>query len=282
MTTVAVLGTGKMGAGMARQLVQHGHAVTVWNRSRDRAAPLAHDGASVADAPAEAVHGAEVVVVVLFDADSVVDVLRAAAPGMTDRTVVVQTSTVGLDIGRVAEEAGRLGVRLLDAPVLGTRKPAEDGTLTVLASGDPALRPIVEPVLDAIGGRTVWAGDEVGAASRLKLVCNAFTGAVTAATAQSVALAEGLGLDPRLFLEAISGSASDAPIARAKGAMMIDGGYPPAFDVRGLRKDLALILAAAEDAGIATDLARAVLELAERAERAGHGGDDMAALRVAF
>ena len=94
----------------------------------------------MADDPADAVRGADVVLVVLFDADSVVNVLRAAGPGMTDRTVVVQVSTVGLDIDRVAEEADRLGVRLLDAPVLGTRKPAEDGTLTVLAPGDPALR----------------------------------------------------------------------------------------------------------------------------------------------
>ncbi len=161
--------------------------------------------------------------------------------------------------------------------MLGTRQPAEQGTLTVLASGDPALREIADPVLDAIGARTVWAGDEVGAASRLKLVCNAFTGAQTAATAQSIALAEGLGLDPQLFLEAISGGASDAALARAKGAMMIDGSYPPAFDVEGLRKDLALILAAAEEAGIATELARAVLTMAERAEERGprsrrHGG----------
>jgi 3-hydroxyisobutyrate dehydrogenase len=282
MTSVAVLGTGKMGAGMARQLVQHGHTVTVWNRNHDRAAPLADDGATVADDPAEAVHGAEVVLVVLFDAESVLEVLRAAGPGMSEQTVVVQTSTVGLDIDRVAEEADRLGVRLLDAPVLGTRKPAEDGTLTVLASGDPALREIADPVLDAIGARTVWAGDEVGAASRLKLVCNAFTGAQTAGTAQSIALAEGLGLDPQLFLDAISGGASDAPIARAKGAMMIDGHYPPAFDVVGLRKDLGLILEAAERAGIATELARALHQLAERAEQRGHGAEDMAAVRAAF
>src|SRR3954468_489863 len=150
MTTVAVLGTGKMGAGMARQLVQHGHAVTVWNRSRDRAAPLADDGATVADDAAEAVRGVEVVVVALFDVDSVVEVLRAAGPGMTVETVVVQTSTVGLDIDRVAEEAARLGVRLLDAPVLATRQPAEQGTLTVLASGDPAVREVADPVLEAI------------------------------------------------------------------------------------------------------------------------------------
>jgi 3-hydroxyisobutyrate dehydrogenase len=222
------------------------------------------------------------VVVVLFDADSVVEVLRAAGPGMTAETVVVQTSTVGLDIARVAAVADELGVRLLDAPVLGTRQPAEQGTLTVLASGDRGLRGVADPLLDAIGDRTIWVGDEVGAASRLKLVCNAFTAALTAATAQSVALAEGLGLDPRLFLEAVSGGASDAPLTRAKGAMMIEGDYPAAFDVEGLRKDVALILEAVEEAGIAPELTRAVLGLAERAEERGHGADDMAALRTAF
>jgi len=282
MTTVAVLGTGKMGAGMARQLLRHGFDVRVWNRSPDKAAPLAGDGATVAGDPAGAVRGADVVLTVLFDADSVVEVLEEAAVALDPAAVVIQVSTVGLDIDRLAEAAERLGVRLLDAPVLGTRQPAEQGTLTVLASGDPALREVADPVLDAIGARTVWAGDAVGAASRLKLVCNAFTGALTAATAQSIALAEGLGLDPQLFLEAISGGASDAPIARAKGAMMIQGDYPPAFDVRGLRKDLALIVAAAEKAGIAADLARAILALAERAESRGRGSDDMAAVREAF
>ena len=282
MTTVAVLGTGKMGAGMARQLLQHGHEVRVWNRSRDKAEPLGDDGATVADDPADAVRGADLVLTVLFDADSVVEVLEKAADGLEPDTVVVQISTVGLDIDQLAEKIERLGVRLLDAPVLGTRQPAEQGTLTVLASGDPALRERADPVLDAIGARTVWVGDRVGAASRLKLVCNAFTGAQTAATAQSIALAEGLGLDPQLFLEAISGGASDAPITRAKGAMMLGGDYPPAFDVQGLRKDLALIVAAAEQAGIATELARAVLTLAERAESRGHGSDDMAAVREAF
>jgi len=281
MTTVAVLGTGKMGAGMARQLAAHGHEVRVWNRSRERAEPLA-DVATVADDPAEAVRGAEAVVVVLFDADSVVEVLRAAAPGLTPDTVVVQTSTVGLGIDQVAEEAERLGVRLLDTPVLGTRQPAEQGTLTVLASGDPQLRSTADPILDAIGARTVWAGDRVGDASRLKLVCNAFTAAQTAATAQSVAMAERLGLDPRLFLEAISGGASDTPLARAKGAMMIEGDYPAAFDIDGLRKDLTLILAAAEEAGIETGLIRAVLAITERAEQLGHGAEDMAAVRTAF
>lgn len=282
MTTVAVLGTGKMGAGMARQLLQHGHDVRVWNRSRDRAEPLAGDGAVVADDPAEAVRGAEVVLTVLFDADSVLEVLEEAAAGLAEGTVLVQSTTVGLDQLRVAEAAARLGLRVLDAPVLGTRKPAEDGTLVVLASGDPTLRAIADPVLDAIGARTLWVGDEVGAASRLKLVCNAWVASITAATAQSVALAQGLGLDPRQFLEAIGGTATDSAYAQLKGGAMISGEMPVGFDVDGVRKDLGLIRAAAEQGEVSTELVDALLRLFDRAADAGRGGEDMAAVHGAF
>ena len=282
MTTVAVLGTGKMGAGMARQLLQHGHEVRAWNRSRDKAEPLADDGATVADDPAEAVRGAEVVLVMLYDADSVVDVLEQAGPGLDEATVVVQTSTVGLGISRVAETAERLGVRLLDAPVLGTRGPAEQGALTVLASGDPALREVADPVLDAVGSRTVWVGDEIGAASRLKLVCNAWVGSITAAIGQSVALAEGLGLDPAQFVEAVSGTAVDAPYVKVKAGHMTSDDDSVAFDVDGVRKDLCLISEAAEGAGVESALLRAVLDRYDAASEAGHGAEDMASVRRAF
>jgi 3-hydroxyisobutyrate dehydrogenase len=282
MTTVAVLGTGKIGAAMARQLLAHDHDVRVWNRSQDKAQPLADDGAVVAADPAEAARGAEVVLVVLFDADSVVEVLEQAAPGFGDETVVVQSSTVGLDISRVAEVADRLGVRLLDAPVLGTRGPAEQGKLTVLASGDPGLRRVADPVFKAVGARTVWVGDEVGAASRLKLVCNAWVGSITAAIGQSVALAEGLGLDPQLFVDAVSGSAVDAPYVAIKAGWMTSDDDSVAFDVDGVRKDLGLITAAAEENGVDPRLLRAVKGAYDAAAEAGHGGDDMAAVRSAF
>jgi len=282
MTTVAVLGTGKIGAAMARQLLAHEHDVRVWNRSQDKAQPLADDGAVVAADPAEAVRGAEVVLVVLFDADSVVEVLEQAAPGFGDETVVVQASTVGLEIARVAEVADRLGVRLLDAPVLGTRGPAEQGKLTVLASGDPSLRRVADPVFKAVGARTVWVGDEVGAASRLKLVCNAWVGSITAAIGQSVALAEGLGLDPQLFVDAVSGSAVDAPYVAIKAGWMTSDDDSVAFDVDGVRKDLGLITQAAEGHGVDTRLLQAVRGVYDTASDAGHGSEDMAAVRSAF
>jgi 3-hydroxyisobutyrate dehydrogenase len=282
MTTVAILGIGKMGAGMARQLLQHGHDVRVWNRSRDKAQPLADDGATVAGDPAEAVRGAAVVLPMLFDADSVIEVLESAADGLAESTLLVQCTTVGLDQPRVAKAAEGLGLRVLDAPVLGTRKPAEEGQLIVLASGDPELREPAEPVFEAIGGRTIWVGDEVGPASRLKLVCNAWIATITAGTAQSVALAEGLGLDPQLFLEAIKGSPSDSPYAQLKGGAMISGELPVAFDVDGIRKDTGLIRAAAAEAGVSTELLDALLTLYGRTADEGRGGDDLAAVRSAF
>lgn len=282
MTTVAVLGTGKMGAAMARRLLAHEHDVRVWNRSPERARPLGDDGAVVATDPAEAVRGAEVVLVMLFDADSVVEVLDAAAPGLRPDTLVVQASTVGLDVARVVEAADRVGVRLLDTPVLGTRGPAEQGKLTVLASGDPRLRPLAEPVFEAIGSRTVWVGDELGDASRLKLVCNAWVGSITAAIGQSVALAEGLGLDPQLFVDAVGGSAVDAPYVGIKAGWMTSDDDSVAFDVDGVRKDLGLITGAAVAHGVDPSLLQAVLARYDAAAEAGHGGDDMAAVRSAF
>jgi 3-hydroxyisobutyrate dehydrogenase len=282
MSTVAVLGTGTMGAGMARNLLQADHEVRVWNRTRAKAEPLAADGATVVDDPAEAVRGAEVVLVILYDADSVVEVLEQAAPGLSAQSVVVQASTVGLDVARVAEVAGRLGVGLLDAPVLGTKKPAEDGTLTVLASGDPTLRRTADPVLSAIGARTLWVGDAVGEASRLKLVANAWVATVTAGLAQSVALAEALDLDPQLFLDAIEGSAIAVPYAGIKVPQMISGEHPTSFALDGVSKDLALISAAGESVGVADDLLAALRTLFARASAAGHGADDMSAVRAAY
>ncbi|QIG46210.1 NAD(P)-dependent oxidoreductase [Nocardioides anomalus] len=279
---MAVLGTGKMGAGMARQLVQHGFDVRVWNRSRDKAEPLAEDGATVADSATEAVRGAEVVLPMLFDADSVLAVLDEAADGFGQGVLLVQSTTVGLEQPRVADAARSRGLRVLDAPVLGTRKPAEEGKLTVLASGDPADRDEAQPVLDAIGAKTVWVGDEVGMASRLKLACNAWVASITAATAQSVALAEGLGLDPRLFLHAIEGSPTDAAYAQLKGDAMISGEMPVAFDVDGISKDLGLIRQAADEGGVSAELLEALQGLFRRASEQGHGGADMAAVRKAF
>jgi 3-hydroxyisobutyrate dehydrogenase len=275
-----VIGTGTMGAGMARSLSRGGHDVTVWNRTRDRADPLAADGITVADTVAEATRGADVVLTVLFDARATSDVARDLVPALGEDAVWMQCGTVGVEGARALEASG--GDRMLDAPVLGTRKPAEDGTLVVLLSGPERLRDRVTGVCDAIGSRTVVAGDDVGAASALKLACNAWVALLAAGTAQSLALAETLGVDPRLFLEAIGGGPVDAPYAGLKGSMMLERDWTPSFAVDGVTKDVGLMVEAARAHAFPTGLLEAVRELFEQASAAGHGADDMAAVRVAF
>lgn len=282
MTTVALLGTGTMGAGMARSMLKAGLEVRVWNRTTAKAAPLAADGATVADTAAEAVTGADVVVVMLFDADSVLAVLADAAPAAPE-AVWVQSSTVGVEgTARIAAFASEHGLALVDAPVLGTKAPAEQGKLVVLAAGDPALRERVTPVFDAVGGKTLWLGDAPGAGSALKLVCNSWVASITAATGQSVALAQGLGLDPQLFLDAISGGAVDTPYAHVKGGAMMKQDWTVSFELDGVSKDLGLIRAAAADTGVSTTVLDAMIAVFAAASEQGHGTDDMAAVVTAF
>jgi 3-hydroxyisobutyrate dehydrogenase len=263
---------------MVRSLRRADIPVRAWNRNRQRAEPLRETGATIADSPADAVAGADVVVTMLFDTDAVVDVICRAAPPRG--TPWLQMSTVGVDgTAATAQVAAELDLVLVDAPVLGTRQPAEDGALVVLASGPEEARVAATPVFDAVGGRTLWVG-EAGMGSRLKLVCNAWVLGLTAALGQSVAMAEGLGLDPQSFLDAIAGGASDTPYAHVKGAAMMKRDYPVAFGLLGARKDAALIREALLAAGVPDTLDSVVLDLLDTAaDRLGDPGSaDMSAM----
>ncbi|MDD7939402.1 NAD(P)-dependent oxidoreductase [Actinomycetospora lutea] len=283
MTSVAVLGTGIMGAGMARSLLREGHEVTVWNRSTDKAKPLADDGARVAETAADAVAGADVVITMLFDTDAVAQTMEPVLAQVRDGAVWVQASTVGIEgTDRLASLARDAGVAFLDVPMLGTRAPAENGQLVVLASGPSSLRERVQPVFDAIGTRTQWVSETVGDASRLKLAINAWIGVMVNGIAQSVALARGLGLDPQQFLDAVDGGAVNAPYVQLKGKAMIDGDYTPSFELDGVIKDTDLITAALREAGVDTTLATAVRDRLAAASSDGHGSEDMAAVVHAY
>ncbi|MGW4475431.1 NAD(P)-dependent oxidoreductase [Nonomuraea sp. NPDC004354] len=275
MTRVAVLGTGIMGAAMARNLARAGHEVAVWNRTRERALPLEADGAVVAAGPAEAVAGAEVVITMLNDGDAVQEAMSAAAPGLRAGQVWAQMSTVGVAaIDRLADVARSHGLVFVDAPVQGTRQPAEAGTLVILAAGPADER--LEPVFSVIGAKTLWVG-EVGAATRLKLTTVGFGISLTSVVAEALALAKGLGVDPALFGEVITGGPMDNPYLQAKVKAILAGDYTPSFTVRNAEKDTRLIAEAAAGAGVAVDLAEAAGERFRRAEAQGHGDDDMAA-----
>ncbi|MFJ2176205.1 NAD(P)-dependent oxidoreductase [Streptomyces sp. NPDC087851] len=277
---VAVLGTGIMGAAMARNLCRAGLDVRVWNRTRAKAEPLATDGARVAGTPAEAVSGADVVVTMLYDGPAALEAMEAAAPGLRRGAVWLQSTTVGVEaITPLAERAAEQGLLFVDAPVLGTRAPAESGDLLILAAGPQEARGPLAPVLDAVGSRTVWLGEDgtTAAATRLKLVCNSWVLALTNGTAEALSLAKGLGVDPNHFLEAMSGGSLDCGYLHVKSRAILNDDYTPSFTVTTAAKDARLIVAAGAAEGVRLDLAAAGAERFRRAEAQGHGEDDMAA-----
>ncbi len=279
--TVALLGTGAMGAGMARNIAAAGIPLRVWNRTRAKAEPLAETGAEVAGSPAEAVRDADIVLTMLFDVDSVEATLDEARAGLKPGAVLLQQSTVGVEgADRLAERAEELGLVYVDAPVLGTKKPAEDGALVILASGPDEAKDIVAPVFDAIGSRTVWVGP-AGQGTRLKLVANSWVLTVVEGIAESLTLARALGVEPRQFLEVVKGGAMDAPYVQLKGSAMLDGDFTPAFGLDGAAKDAGLIVDAARAAGADLAVIEAVQQHFARALAAGHGDKDMAATFLA-
>jgi 3-hydroxyisobutyrate dehydrogenase len=272
---IAVLGTGLMGAPMARRLAAAGHQVRAWNRTRVRAEGL---GAEVAATPAEAVAGAELVVTMLADGPTVDRVIREAVPSAAPGTVWAQTSTVGLDwTQRLAALAAESGVVYVDAPVLGTRAPAEQGQLVVLLAGPEGARAACETVLPAVARKLVWLGEDVGSASALKLVLNHWILNTVENVGETIALAQSLGVDPERFLESIAGGNMDMPYAHLKTDAILSGDLEPSFTVRLAVKDVALILDAAVSAGVDLGLAPVTLERLTRAIELGHGDEDMAA-----
>jgi 3-hydroxyisobutyrate dehydrogenase len=275
--TVALLGTGTMGAGMGANIARAGMPLRAWNRTRDKAEPLTQVGATVAETPAEAVRGADVVLTMLFDADSVAATMEQAREGLTPGTVWLQQSTVGVEgSDRLVALARDLGVAYVDAPVLGTRGPAQSGALVVLAAGPEDVRDQVTPILDAIGSRTLWLGS-AGEASRLKLAANAWVITVVEGIAEALTLTRSLGLDPALFLEAVAGGAMDAPYVGVKGRAMLAGDFEPSFAVSGAAKDADLIVAAARGAGVELAVVEAARDHLARALAAGHGDQDLSA-----
>jgi len=189
-----------------------------------------------------------------------------------------QASTVGIEATeRLKGMAG--DAAFVDGPVLGTKQPAEKGELTVLASGRGRDR--LGPVFDAVAARVVDLGDEVGAGSRLKLVLNAWIVALVESLAETVAFAEGIGVDPRRFLEVIDGGPMGPAYAQLKGKAMIERSFDPSFTLSLAAKDAGLVAEAAAAAGMELPLPGLVRDQMRKAIDSGHGDKDMAATFLA-
>jgi 3-hydroxyisobutyrate dehydrogenase len=282
--TVAVLGAGgTMGLPMARNVAKAGIEVRAWNRSREKAETLADDGVAVVDTAAEAASGASVVLTILSDADAVISTMEGsegALAGADQGATWLQMSTIGIEgTERCAALADQHGLALVDAPVVGTKQPAEQGKLTVLASGPEDARERCEPIFDAVAQKALWLG-EAGTGTRMKLVINSWLLSLVEGLGETIAFAEGIDIDPAQFLETISGGPIDNAYAQMKGKMMIDRSFDPAFKLGLAAKDAGLVLEAMERHDLDLPMLEAIrARLDEAAEE--HGEKDMAATYLA-
>lgn len=275
---VAVLGTGTMGAPIARNLLRAGMCVRVWNRTPAKAAELAAAGALPALSPAAAATDVDVLITMLTDGAAVEQVMtgpQGALAALAPDAVWVQMSTVGIDWSdRLATLAARHGVAFVDAPVSGSSQPAENGQLVILAAGAGSARAHLEPIFEVLGRQTLWL-DRAGDGSRLKIALNNWLSVLVEGMAETLTLSSALGLDPHLFVETIAGGPLSSPYATAKAIAMIDADFTPGFPLQHAAKDAALAAEAAHHRGVELPLTTALLDRWQRAITAGHGHDDV-------
>ncbi|XP_037405723.1 glyoxylate/succinic semialdehyde reductase 2, chloroplastic-like isoform X1 [Triticum dicoccoides] len=293
---VGFLGLGIMGAPMASNLIKAGCDITVWNRTKSKCDPLLSLGAKFESSPARVASSCDVTFAMLADPESAFEVAcgaNGAAEGMAAGKGYVDVSIIFVllvcrryvDVSTVDDATSKLigkritstGASFLEAPVSGSKKPAEDGLLIFLTAGDESLYKRVAPLLDVMGKSRFYLGD-VGNGAAMKLVVNMVMGSMMVSFAEGLLLSEKVGLDPNTVVEVISQGAINAPMFSLKGPSMVKAAYPTAFPLKHQQKDLRLALALAESVSQPIPTAAAANELYKVAKSLGLADQDFSAV----
>ena len=279
---VAFCGLGIMGEPMAAHLARAGFELSVYTRTREKAAAFARDsGARAAATPREAAEGASVVITMVPDAPEVEEVLlgeQGAVHGLGEGALVIDMSTIAPTAARaIGERLADDGVDFLEAPVSGSRPKAEDGTLTIMVGGDQSDFERARPLFDAMGERIVYVGPR-GHAQLAKLLTNMMGAVHAVALAESVLAAERVGLNPDAFLDVAAGSAGNSTVLDLKGRPMFERDFTPLFKLEHMLKDVRHCLDEAKALGVELRLGAFVKPLFVKAAEAGHAEEDFAAV----
>ncbi|NVN90729.1 MAG: NAD(P)-dependent oxidoreductase [Desulfuromonadales bacterium] len=279
---IGFIGLGIMGSAMAENLLKAGFKVTVWNRSSEKCAPLIAKGAEAAASPRAVAELSDIVIAMMANSAAVQSVRDGAdgiISGLKPGRGYVDMSTVDAETSKEsAALAHEKGATFLEAPVAGSRKPAEDATLTIMAAGDRELYESSLPALEKMGKKILFLG-ETGNASRMKLANNLVMGGMLTALCEGMALAAGSGLDTAQFLEVLDSGAVSNPMFRLKGPQIAaNNEFPAAFPLKHMQKDLRLALRLAEELGQPLFATATINELFKSALAEGLGDSDFAAI----
>ncbi|MGE9550170.1 NAD(P)-dependent oxidoreductase [Erwinia amylovora] len=276
--SVAVLGLGAMGHAFAANLLKNGFTTCGWNRTKARGEDLQNAGLQLADSPEEAVKQADVVLSMLADAATTESVLQQALSSLKPGAIVVQMGTIGVEsteklIATFGQQ--RTDIVFIDAPVSGTKAPAENAQIVVLASGDRESSRAIEPVFAAISRETKWLG-EAGAASRMKLVVNSWLISMVQGLSESTQLAKEFGFSPEEFWNVLEGGPLAVPYVKGKLDMIAAGQYEPQMHLVWALKDVNLALAAAPESALPG--LKLIADVWQDAVNKGYGEKDLSVI----
>ncbi len=292
---IAFIGLGIMGSRMAANIQKSHPDLVVYNRSVSKAQELVRKGARLASSPAQAVEGAEVVFTMLSTPAAVREAALGSVeaggkgargeegaqgflPRMKPNALWVDCSTVNPAFSRqMAAAARERGLRFIDAPVAGSKLPAERGELLFLAGGEAHDLAAVRPILEQMGKKILHLG-AAGSGTAMKMVVNLMLGQAMAAFSEAVAFAESLGLERSAVLDTLLGGATAAPFLQAKRSKIESGSYDTEFPLRWMLKDLDLAAQEAAASGAVLLAGSATREAFALALKAGLGDEDFSAI----
>jgi len=281
MKKFGFIGLGIMGSAMARNLIAAGFDVTVWNRSPEKGKALEVLGATVAASPRAVIDACPVTFAMLADpaaADAACFGENGVLEGIGEGKGYVDMSTVDAATSRrIGAALTARGGRFLEAPVSGSRKPAEDGTLIILAGGNRSLYDEAMPALTKMGRKILYLG-ETGNGANMKLVVNMVMGGMMAAFCEGLALGDKAGLALADIIDVLGSGALANPMFSLKGGLILQGEFPVAFPLRHMQKDLRLAVALGDQLDQPLYSAAAANEGFKRAKEMGLGDEDFAAL----
>ncbi|WP_224961731.1 NAD(P)-dependent oxidoreductase [Geomonas subterranea] len=285
METYGFLGLGIMGSAMAKNLIKAGFKVKVWNRSPAKCEEFAALGAAVAATPAEVTSTCAITIAMLADPAAAHEVCfgpRGALEGIGAGRGYVDMSTVDAATAQeIAAAVTAKGGRFLEAPVSGSKKPAEDGTLIILAAGDHGLFDQTMPLFEKMGKKSLFLG-EVGRGAEMKLIVNMVMGGMMTIFCEGLALADKAGLSSADLLDVLDSGALANPMFKLKGAQMTQGLFDPAFPLKHMQKDMRLAVALGDSLNQPLPSAAAANESFKRAKGMGLADRDFCAVLKAI
>ena len=278
MLRIGFIGIGLMGNHMARHLLEAGHPLTVWNRTKNKAEKLISDGAGWAESPSDVAGSSDVVITIVTDSKASEDVICGASgilEGARSGLILIDMGSIAPEMSRsIAQRAGQKGVSMLDAPVTGNPKVAAAGNLGIMVGGPRDTFETCQPIFELLAAKIVYVGEKNGMGTTLKLLNNLILGVAIQAVSEALVLSAKVGIDPQKVIDITSVGGARTGAMETRGPRMIKHNFSPGFSTDNMYKDLSSVIDLADEFGVTLPATTTSWDILRAAKSKGLGSMD--------